>query len=149
MTLFLRRARGALGLGLFTGVTWALVGAAIGTVVLVVDPASIDPGESPGWIAYYFGRAGFVSGVVAAVALAVAERRRTIGALSWVRIAGWGALGGFALPWLAAGPQAMLPIFVGLGATTIVSALALAKRGERLASVRQHEMPPELSAPAS
>jgi hypothetical protein len=147
MTVLLRRLRGMLGMGVFAGITWALVGLAIGTVVLIVDPASIDPGESPPWIAYYFGRAGFVSGVVAAVALALAERRNTVGTLRWPRIALWGALGGFALPWIAAGPRAMLPFFVVLGAATITGALALAKRGERLALSRE-TTPPELRAPA-
>jgi hypothetical protein len=132
MPLILRRLRGILGLGLIAAITWALIGAALGTIVLIVDPGDVSPGETPPWIAYYFGRAGFVSGMIAAIVLLVAERGRTLLALRWPRIAVWGALGGFALPWLAVAPMAMLPAFVVLGAATITGALAIAKRGERL-----------------
>jgi hypothetical protein len=108
MAWFLSRLRGGLGLGIFAGITWAVVGLAIGTVVLLIDPASIDPGESPPWMAYYFGRAGFVAVV----------------------------------------PQAMLPVFVVLGAATISGALALAKRGDRVALSAEATRPPELRTPA-
>src|SRR5262245_32096897 len=98
MTSLIRKLRGLAGIGLFTGVAWAVIGAIIGAGVMLIDPASIDPGESPAWIAYYFGRAGFVCGVVAGVVIAVVESRRAFNGLSLIRMAAWGALAGLALP---------------------------------------------------
>jgi len=105
---------------------------ALGTIVLLVDPASVDAGEGPLWIAYYFGRAGFVAGVGAGIMLALTERRRSLASLRILRVAFWGAVGGFALPWLAVAPRPMLPLFVVLGAGTATVALLLARRGERI-----------------
>ncbi len=133
MHTLLRRLRGLLGLSVFTGTVWALVGLALGTVVLIVDPAVVGPGEGPLWIAYYFGRSGLVAGVVAGVVLAAAARYRGSTALRLPRLAAWGALGGLTIPWLAAAPQAMLPLFILLGAGTGCATWVLARRGERLA----------------
>lgn len=131
MTTLLRRLRGLTGFGLFTGAVWAAFGAILGTMVLVLDPASVDTGEGPLWIAYYFGRAGFVAGVVCGSVLALIERGRSLGALRLSRAAVWGALGGLSLPLLAVGPQPMLPLFALLGAGTNCAALVLARRADR------------------
>ena len=128
MRSLLRRIRGLLGLGAFSGIVWGGIGVTLGTVVLLVDPAVVDKGEGPLWIAYYFARAGFVAGAGAALLLAVAERRRSLASLSTLRVALWGAVGGLALPWLAVAPAAMWPVFVILGAGTSAVALRLARR---------------------
>ena len=135
MTSFVRRLRGLLGIGAFSGAAWAGIGLVLGTIVLLVDPASVDAGEGPLWIAYYFGRAGFVAGVGAGILLALTERKRSITSLQPLRVALWGAVGGFALPWLAVAPLPMLPLFVVLGAGTSTVALFLARRAERLGKV--------------
>ena len=132
MRTFLRRLRGLLGLGAFTGSVWAVVGFVVGVVVLIVDPAVVGPGEGPLWIAYYFGRSGVVAGLVAGGVLALAERRQALASLRVSRLTLWGAIGGLTIPWLAAAPQAMLPLFVALGAGTGAVTWALARRGEQL-----------------
>ena len=131
MTRLLRRLRGLTGLGLFTGAMWAVIGAILGTAALVLDPASVDTGEGPLWIAYYFGRGGFVAGVVAGIVLALIERGRSLGALRLSHAAVWGALGGLSLPLLAVGPLPMVPLFALLGAGTSCGALVLARRADR------------------
>jgi hypothetical protein len=140
MHSLLRRARGLLGLGLFSGAVWAAVGFTLGLAVLIFDPADVGPGEGPLWIAFYFGRAGLVAGVMAGAVLALAERRASKDPLKLWRLSSWGAIGGFAIPWLAAGPQAMLPLFVVLGAATGTMTWALARRGERL-QLREAQRP--------
>ena len=132
MRSFVQKLRGLLGLGAFSAAAWASIGVVLGTIVLLVDPASVDAGEGPLWIAYYFGRAGFVAGVGAGMVLALIERRRALASLRILRVAVWGAAGGFALPWLAVAPRPMLPLFIVLGAGTSTLALLLARRGERL-----------------
>jgi len=146
MHRLLRRLRGLLGLGVFTGAAWAFVGLVIGTVVLLVDPAVVGEGEGPGWIAFYFGRSGLVAGLVAGLVLAATEGHRSGARLRLSRMALWGALGGLSIPWLAAGPQAMLPFFVVLGAGTGGVTWALARRGERLEVGAPDDRPPELHA---
>jgi hypothetical protein len=133
MSALLRRLRGLVGLGLFSGVLWTAIGFMITGAIYLIDPADFGPGESPLLMAWYIGRAGVVAGVVAGLTLAVVERRRTLGGLTIARVGAWGALGGFVLPFIAVAPQPMLPIFVVMGAATGVSALALARRGERVA----------------
>ena len=76
----------------------------------------------------------------------VAEGRRQSAALRLPRLAAWGALGGLAIPWLAAAPQAMLPLFVVLGAGTGAATWALAQRGERLMVNRAESASPALGA---
>lgn len=147
MNALLRRARGIVGLGLVSAAAWACIGALLGTIVLLVDPAAVDAGEGPGWIAYYFGRAGFVSGVVAAALLATAEARHSFEKLRYGRMAVWGALGGLVLPWLAVAPQPMLPMFLILGAGTSCATLAVARRGNSPALRDPGSAAPALEAP--
>ena len=132
MRTLLRRLRGLVGLGLFSAVGWAAVGLVIVAIISVLDRASIDAGEGPMIAALVFARAGFVAGVMAGVALAFAERHRRLRDLFLPRVAVWGALGGLALPWIGAAPQAMTLIFAVLGSGTALAAVALARRGDRL-----------------
>lgn len=130
MNSLLRRLRGLLGVGLVTGTAWAALGMVIVAIGRVFDPASVDPGEGPLIAALVMGRAGFVAGLIAGGVLAIAERRRRVGELSVGRGMVWGALAGLSLPWLAAAPVAMMPILAALGAVTIGSVVAIARRGE-------------------
>lgn len=130
MSLFRRRVRGLLGLGAFSGIAWGVIGALIATVALIVDPMTVDAGEGPFWAALIIGRAGFVAGVAAGLALMIAERRHSIRDLRLPRVAMWGALGGLALPWIGAAPSAMIAILAVMGAGTAVGAVSLARRGE-------------------
>lgn len=131
MRSLLRRLRGLLGLGTFSAVAWALFGAALGSVILVVDPASVDAGEGPLWIAYYLGRTGFVAGIAAGALIAAIGRRQALLDLRMGTVIAVGAAAGAALPWIAFAPRAMLPFLVVLSAGTAAAALGLARRGER------------------
>lgn len=56
------------GIGLAWGVLWIAVAAVAGTIIGIVDPDSIDPGE-PIAAVIIFGPMGFLSGVVFALLL--------------------------------------------------------------------------------
>jgi len=131
MRSLFRRLRGLLGLGAFSAVAWAIFGAALGSVVLLLDPASVDAGEGPLWIAYYLGRTGFVAGIAAGALIAAIGRRKALLDLRMRTVIALGAVAGGALPWIAFAPRAMLPFLVVLSAGTAASALGLARRGER------------------
>lgn len=131
MRSLFRRIRGLLGLGAFSAAAWALFGLVLGSVILILDPASVDAGEGPLWIAYYLGRTGFVAGVAAGALLAAIGRRKALLDLRMGTVIAVGAAAGATLPWIAFAPRAMLPFLIVLSAGTAAAALGLARRGER------------------
>ena len=63
MRAFLRKCRGAIGIGVTWAVAWGAIFAALGVIVGIFDPDSIDPGEDPVRIGRIGAIFGFVSGV--------------------------------------------------------------------------------------
>jgi hypothetical protein len=127
----LRRARGLLAVGLTWGVLWGLIGYAIGLLVGVLDPDSIDEGESPGLIGVIIGCVGFLSGCCFAFVLSLAERSKGVLDLSPLRAALWGALGAAAPLLLSGLPDGMVPITAPLGAAFAAGTVAMARRAAR------------------
>lgn len=88
MAKWLRRIRGAIGIGL----TWAAVWAAVGSVPRWVFGFNTDVP-----FPLVFGVLGFVAGVLFSVLLMLTEGRRGFDQMTLPRFAAWGALGGFLL----------------------------------------------------
>jgi hypothetical protein len=88
MRKWMRRIRGAIGMG----VTWAAAWAAVGFV-----PRWVLGIESDLPFSILFGGLGFIAGVTFAGLLALAEGRRRFDQMSLPRFAGWGAAGGLLL----------------------------------------------------
>lgn len=94
---WLRRIRGALGLGLTWAAGWSLVGA-----FLAVLPVAAPVG-GPGVLALVvgfvvqFAAMGFVGGAAFSAVLGLIEGRRRFDQMSLPRFAAWGALGGLFL----------------------------------------------------
>lgn len=124
----LRKLRGVLSIGLTWAASWVVVGTALGLIVRVIDPDSIDPGEGIAMIRV-FATIGFISGVGFAGLLSVAESRKTILNLSLGRVALWGILGGAVVP-LVVGLADQLFIFCPLGALSATASVAIARSGE-------------------
>ena len=134
MKEWLKRIRGAVGMGLAWAAVWAGVGVIVGVVmaVLGLDPASeIAEGAVVGVIM------GFVAGATFSTVLGITEGRRRFDELSLLRFALWGALGALLLSGLmtatgtlrAAGivTYGVLPL---LGAGCAAGSLALARRAD-------------------
>ena len=137
MQKWLRRIRGALGMGLTWAVVWAPVAVLIG---LLVDP---DGSMDEMWIAIG-AYPGFLGGVVFSIVLGSAARRRGLEELSLARVAAWGALAGLLVgtfPFTVGEPTSEVPLWllasVVIGSITLLSAasaagsLALARRAEK------------------
>ncbi len=99
MNKWLKRIRGALGMGLAWAAAWFVVGAIFG---LVAGIASVVTGVGAGLIlgsvlffSVFFGMCGFVGGAAFAVVLGIAERRRRLDEMSLPRFSAWGGWGGF------------------------------------------------------
>ena len=137
MKMWLRRIRGAIGMGL----TWAVAGGAAGTIInlgFLVRTGSRPDAPFP----IMLGAFGFVAGVAFSGVLMLVEGRRRFDQMSLSRFAAWGAAVGFALSatfFLAVsrGDAAFLRYFVVVGPVVAVAAagcaagsLALARRAQ-------------------
>lgn len=108
MKRWLRRIRGAIGMGLTWAAGWAVVGVLIGVTSILL------PGLP--WDAFFrvfdaplpaLAVPGFVGGAIFSVVLGVAGRRRRFEELSLAGFAAWGAVGGLLL---ALVPAAMVAV---------------------------------------
>ena len=88
MRKWLRRIRGALGMGVIWGAAWGIVGS-LPRWVLGYNPDAPFP--------IIFGILGFLGGVTFSGLLVLTEGRRRFDQMSLPRFAGWGALGGLLL----------------------------------------------------
>ncbi len=136
MKQWVRRIRGALGMGL----TWAVAGSAAGAIIslgFVVRTGSRPDAPFP----IMLGALGFVAGVAFSGVLRLVEGRRRFDQMSLSRFAAWGAGGGlalsatFVLAVSLAGDPAFLwnlvvvgPVFAVAAAGSAAGSLALARR---------------------
>jgi len=149
MKQWLRRVRGALGMGL----TWGLGGALAGMLMEFVDPQGLVADIWPAVLAY----PAFLGGVVFSVVLGVVARRRRFDELSLPQFAGWGALGGLLLggsvvalalargnvqdPWPAAAVIIGVPTLgCALAAAGSLALARMAERGEKLLGSSKEEV---------
>lgn len=130
MGTWLRKLRGALGLGL----AWAFAWFAAGMVLLlIVGPDAADVPFPIG-----FGFIGFLAGVTFSMVLSITEGARRFDEMSIPRFALWGGVGGVVLSVafsLLAGlglgaPLILGPVFGVAGAACAASTLALARMAE-------------------
>lgn len=127
MPTWLRRVRGAVGMGVTWALVWAPVAVLLGT--LVIDP---DNSMDEMWV-MVGALPGFLGGVVFSVLLGIAARRRRLDDLSMTRVTLWGALAGFlvgSLPFTIGTPTNIVPLWwlatVVIGSITLLSALSAA-----------------------
>jgi hypothetical protein len=142
MSSWVRRLRGALGVGLTWFIGWGALMYALATVIGIVDPSQIDQGEEPWRLGLLVGTVGFVSGTVFAAVLASAERRRSVQDLSLGRAALWGTIGGAALPLLTTMNDTVLVNTIPLGVLFSTATVAIARR----AALREAREPDSLPA---
>lgn len=130
MKKWLRRLRGALGLGFTWGLAWFAAGMVL---LLIVGPDAADVPFPLG-----FGLLGFLAGVTFSGILGLVAGRRRFEEFSIPQFAGWGGAGGvlFAalfttVTQLGLDVFAVLgPVFGGAGALCAAGTLALARRAE-------------------
>ena len=146
MKKWLKRIRGALGMGLTWAAAWAFVGTGLMVVWGLVGMLTGGLGGPTGWnllldlvfFAGFFALGGFVVGAGFSVALGIAEGRRRFDEMSVPRFASWGAVGGLflSLTPLSSGQGSVLEhvLFVGvlalMGAGSAAGSLALARRAD-------------------
>ena len=130
MKKWLRRIRGAIGMGLTWAFAWFAAGMAL---LLVVGPDAADVPFPIG-----FGFLGFLAGMTFSGVLGLIEGRKRFDQMSLPRFALWGGVGGLLFSALFVGVTdvgagALLflgPIFAGAGAGCAAGTLALARTAE-------------------
>jgi len=130
MRTWLRRIRGAIGIGITWGAAWSAVG---------MVPRWIFGVNTDAPFPIIFGVLGFAAGVTFSTVLALADRRRGFDQLSIPRFAAWGAAGGLVLSAAFAkaaslgwGDIALVaPTFAIASALCASGSLALARRAAR------------------
>ena len=130
MRKWLRRIRGAIGMGFTWGAAWS----GAGIVLAVVTRFRAD---AP--FPLVFGVLGFVAGVIFSALLALIEGGRRLDQMSLPRFAGWGAMGGLLLAALFARAAslgggdvlAVAPTFALACAVCASGSLAMARRAVR------------------
>ncbi|MBT8397749.1 MAG: hypothetical protein HKO65_20630 [Gemmatimonadetes bacterium] len=139
MNRWMRRVRGALGMGLAWGLAW------FGAGMVIMLGFLLTTGSTGADVPYPlgFGAFGFVAGVTFSGVVGLLEGRRRFDQMSLPRFAGWGAVGGLLLSTVFVLAVALTedisflsnlvvlgPIFAGAGAACASGALALARRAE-------------------
>lgn len=139
MNRWLRRIRGAVGMGL----TWALAWFGVGMILML--GLLLTTGSTGADVPYPlgFGAFGFVAGVTFSGVLGLLEGRRRFDQMSLPRFAGWGAVGGFLLSAIFVSAVALVedpaflgnlvvlgPVFAAAGAGSAAGVLALARGAE-------------------
>ena len=136
MKKWLKRIRGAVGMGLAWAVVWAGVGAIVGVVAAVLgfDSASgIAEGAAAGVIV------GFIAGASFSTVLGITEGRRRFDEMSLPRFAFWGALGALLLSGVLTATGMLISVTAGIvefGVLPLLAAgcasgsLALARRAD-------------------
>lgn len=130
MQRWLRRVRGAIGVGITWGAAWAVAG-------FVLAVATHFEADAP--FPLIFGVLGFVAGVMFSAVLALTQGRRRFDQMSLPRFAGWGAIGGLLLSALFAKAAslawgdvlAIAPTFALASAVCASGSLAIARRAAR------------------
>lgn len=130
MNTQLRKLRGVISISLIWGILWAVVFGIIATIIGIVDPDSIDPGEEPVIIALMGGAFGAVSGVAFGILLALAESGRDIRNFSLLRAALWGMLSAAVFP-LLAGKYNQVLVMCPIGIVVALTLAAISRKAER------------------
>ncbi len=138
MKKWLRRIRGAVGMGLAWAAAWFGAGMVIMLGSLLVTGSTGADVPYP----FGFGALGFVAGVSFSGVLGLVEGRRRFDQMSLPRFAGWGAVGGLLLAVIFVSAVALAedpsfvtnlvflgPLFAAAGAGCAAGSLALARMG--------------------
>ncbi|MEQ1857092.1 MAG: hypothetical protein ABL963_11495 [Longimicrobiales bacterium] len=126
---WLRRVRGAIGLGL----AWAAAWFSAGMVLLLI----VGFGAADVPFPLFFGLLGFLAGATFSGILGLIEGRRRFDEMSLPRFAAWGATGGLLLSGLFVSATGLGeafvvlgPVFALAGAASAAGTLALARKAE-------------------
>ena len=127
MGKWLRRVRGAIGMGVTWGAAWSVAGFVLAALMRFQADAPFP---------IIFGVLGFLAGIMFSVLFALTEGRRQWNQMSLRRFAGWGAAGGIVLSAVFARAASLgwgdiimiVPTFAVASALCATGSLALARR---------------------
>jgi hypothetical protein len=119
--------RGLLGIGLIWAILRVALAMTVGTLIGVIDPDDIGPGEEPIVLAPMIGPGGFICGVVFGSLLSIVERRKIILELPLMRAAMWGILVAAVLPLVMGKGLPEMMVTSSVGAVSAVASVAMVR----------------------
>lgn len=132
----LRHLSALLSAGLIWGVLWVALGILAGTIIGIVDPHEIDPGEEPVVLAPMIGLVGFICGVAFGALLSTAKKAEPFYSLPSSRAAMVGILVAAALPIVAGKGLPEMLVTVPLGAVSAMASVAILRKWPALPATR-------------
>ncbi len=132
MKKWLKRIRGALGIGL----TWAAAWGGVGLILVLVVGAILGDLFVFLGASVVYAATGFIGGAIFSTVLGIAEGRRRFDEMSLWRFAGWGAVGGLTMAVALVGEITLANfvlngfVYALLGAGCASGSLALARRAD-------------------
>jgi hypothetical protein len=144
MRQWVRRVRGAIGMGLIWAAAWSVAG---------MVPRWVFGFNADAPFPLIFGVLGFIAGVTFSGLLVLTKGRRTFDQMSLARFAGWGAMGGLLLSGVFAAAAslgwgdvlAIAPTFALASAVCASGSLAIARRAARRELSDGHVVDAELT----
>ena len=132
----LRSLRSLSGIGLIWGILWVALAISVGTILGMIDPDEIDPGEEPIVLAPMIGLVGFICGVIFGALVSTTERGRPILDVPLSRVAMWGILVSTALPLLTGKGVPEMLVTVPVGALSAMVSVAIVRKWTALVATR-------------
>ena len=132
----LRNLRSLVGIGLIWGILWVALAMTVGTIIGVIDPADIDPGEEPIVLAPMIGLAGFLCGVLFGALVSTAEKGQPMVDLPLIRVAMWGIVVSAALSLVTGKFLPELFVTIPLGAVSAMASVAIVRKWTALPVTR-------------
>ena len=136
MKKWLKRIRGAVGMGLTWAAAWSPVGVIVGLVGVF---GTLDRVLDYVAFAGLFAIMGFIGGAAFSVVLGIAEGRRRFDQMSLPRFSAWGALGGLPLSVFLLGGDEPLTLGVVLGTGLVVALMTAGSAAGSLTLARRAE----------
>ena len=124
----LRNLRVLVGIALIWGILWAALAMIVGTIIAVIDPAQIDPGEAPIVLAPAIALVGFICGLAFGALAPIPRFGERIFDVPPTRVVLWGIVVGAVVPILTGKVMPEVLVIAPLGAVSAVVSVAIMRR---------------------
>lgn len=124
----LRDIRSAVSIGLIWSVLWAATAVIAGTIIGLVDPGQIDPGEAPLVLAPAIGLVGFLCGCAFAGLASIPRGAEHLAAVPLTRVVLWGIAVAGVVPVVTGKIIPEVLVIAPLGAVSAMASLTIVRR---------------------
>lgn len=124
----LQYPRTLVGIAFIWGILWGALAMIVGTIIAVIDPAQIDPGEAPIALAPVIGLVGFICGLAFAFLASIPRRGERIFDLPLTSVVLWGIVIAALVPVLTGKIIPEVLVMAPLGAVSATVSIEIMRR---------------------